>query len=138
MPRSLPALLLPALIVGSSLAACSNPAAEPQPAPPSAAPAPAASTAAPDDPPGTIACGKAVGAVREATLMNPGVITAITAAAGTADAPVADAAQRLSEAYTKAVAAHNKDTEPDAIAAVSAAAAELVAICNDSGLETAG
>jgi hypothetical protein len=91
-----------------------------------------------DEPPGTIACGKAIRAVRDATLMNPGVIADITNAAATADAPVTDAAQRLSEAYDKAVAAHNKDTEPDAIAAVSGAGAELIQICTDSGLETVG
>jgi hypothetical protein len=135
MPRSLPAVLLSVL---TALAGCSEPAQE------QAAPAPtaAATSAAPaspeDEPPGTIACGKAIRAVRDATLMNPGVIADITNAAGTADAPVADAAQRLAEAYDKAVAAHNKDTEPDAIAAVSAAGAELIQICTDSGLETVG
>jgi hypothetical protein len=66
------------------------------------------------------------------------VVTDIADAAGTADAPVADAAQTLATAYTTAVAAHGQATEPDAIAAVSAAAAELVKICSDSGLETVG
>jgi vacuolar-type H+-ATPase subunit H len=70
--------------------------------------------------------------------MNPGVITDITDATRTADAPVADAAQDLSTAYRKAIAAHDTEAEPDAVAAVSAAAAELVKICGDSGLETAG
>jgi hypothetical protein len=70
--------------------------------------------------------------------MNPGVVADITTASGTADAPVADAARALSTAYTRAVAAHGTDAEPDAVAAVSAAAAELVAICGDSGLETVG
>jgi hypothetical protein len=70
--------------------------------------------------------------------MNPGVVTDITAAAATADAPVLEAAQALSAAYTEAVAAHGTDAEPDAIAAVSAAAAELTRICAASGLEVAG
>ena len=132
MPRSLSALLWPVLIAGGLLAGCSHPHTEPTTAATSAAPSP------PGDPSGAVACGKAISAVRAATLMDPGVITDIATAAGPADAPIADAAQRLSKAYTAAVAAHDKDTEPDAIAAVSAAAAELVTICNDSGLETAG
>ncbi|GAA3949805.1 hypothetical protein [Actinoplanes auranticolor] len=144
MPRSLSAFTLCVLIAGSLLAAgtvvgCSSPSAEPVPAPlASPSPAPAASAAPVDEPPGAIACDKAVRAVSEASLMNPGVVADITAASGTADAPVADAAQTLSTAYTRAVAAHGTDAEPDAVAAVSAAAAELVAICGDSGLETVG
>ncbi|MFI7541520.1 hypothetical protein [Actinoplanes sp. NPDC049599] len=134
MLRSPSATLLVALLTAALLTGCSDPATQ---QPPTAALSAAPATSA-DDPPGAIACGKAIRAVREATLMNPGIITDITNAAATADAPVADAAARLSTAYTDAVAAHNKNTEPDAIAAVSAAAAELVEICNDSGLETAG
>jgi hypothetical protein len=87
---------------------------------------------------GTIACGKAARALNDGTLMHPGVITDITRASGTADAPVADAANHLSEAYTEAVGAHGTDAEPDAVAAVSRAAAELIKICRDSGLETVG
>jgi hypothetical protein len=148
MPRSLPAfarsvLIAGALVGGSMIAACSRSAPEPSSPPPaeasSASTGPAEASSAPvDEPPGVIACGKAVRAVSEASLMNPGVVADITAASATADAPVADAAQALSAAYTKAVAAHDTDAEPDAVAAVSAAAAELVKICGDSGLETAG
>jgi hypothetical protein len=138
MPRSLAAILLSAVIAGSTLTGCIDPAE----APAAGRPPTGASSAAPpppaDEPPGTIACGKAVRAVRDATLMNPTVVTDITSAAGTADAPVTDAAQRLSAAYEAALAAHNKDTEPDAIAAVSGAAAELLTICSDSGLGTVG
>jgi hypothetical protein len=144
--RSLSAFPLSVLIAGSLLAAgtvvgCSSPSARPASAPPaspSPSRAPAASAAPVDEPPGAIACDKAVRAVSDASLMNPGVIADITTASGTADAPVADAAQVLSTAYTRAVAAHGTDAEPDAVAAVSAAAAELVAICGDSGLETVG
>ena len=134
MPRLLSALSVSVLLAGSVTSGCSE-------ATPAPAPKPAASSlaAAPvDEPPGTVACGKAVDAVRDATLMNPGVITDITTASETADAPVADAAQTLAQAYTKAVEAHGTEEEPDAVATVSAAAAELVKICGDSGLETAG
>jgi hypothetical protein len=130
----LPVVLGGCLLVG---AGCADPSEAPAiPSPPSAATS--ASLAPADDPPGALACGEAVRAVRDATLMNPGVITDITNAAGTADAPIAAAALRLSAAYTVALAAHDKDTEPDAIAAVSGAAAELVELCSDSGLQTAG
>jgi len=146
MPRSLPAFARSVLIFGSlvgvsMIAACSSPSSEPASAPPakaSSAPVTGASALPVDEPPGAIACGKATRAVSDASLMNPGVVADITAASGTADAPVADAAQALSAAYTKAVAAHDTDAEPDAVAAVSAAAAELVKICGDSGLETVG
>jgi len=155
--------MLSVLIAGSTVAGCSDPSPEPATSPTAAAPGapnteqpgasavldngpsgapdsgpPGAAAAQVDEPPGVIACGKAVRAVRDATLMNPGVIADITAATGTADAPVADAAQNLSAAYRTAVAAHDTDAEPDAVAAVSAAAAELVKICDDSGLGTAG
>lgn len=70
--------------------------------------------------------------------MEAGVINAIVAAGATADAPVADAAGRLSTAYTKALAAEGKDDEPDAIAAVSAAGADMSGVCDDSGLESVG
>jgi hypothetical protein len=134
-----PRPLLVLLIAASVVAGCSGPGESDTPA---SAPQAAVTSSAPaapvDEPPGAIACGKAVDAVREATLMLPGVVTDIAGAAGTADAPVADAAQMLSQAYTEAVAAHGTDDEPDAVAAVSEAAAELVAICADSGLETVG
>ncbi len=136
MPRPLPALLSCVVIAGVLLSGCSDATNEPAPAPPSSAPS--ASPTPLDEPPGTIACGKAVRAVRDASLMNPGVVSDIAGSSGTADAPVADAAQALSQAYTKAIAAQGTEEEPDAVAAVSAAAAELVKICGDSGLETAG
>jgi hypothetical protein len=135
MPRS-SALLLSVLIAGSMAACSSDTPTDPAPAPTTAPPT--ASVAPIDEPPGTIACGKAVRALRDATLMNPGVITDITNAAVTADAPVAEAAQTLSAAYAKAITAHGTPTEPDAVAAVSGAAAELAKTCSDSGLETVG
>jgi len=134
----LPAVVPSVLIAGFVAAGCSAagrgtpvPAPAPVVAPPSVS-APA------DDPPGAMTCGRVVRAVRDATLMVPGVVTDVVQASDTADAPVADAAQRLSMRYTAAVAAHGTDGEPDAIAAVSEAAAEMVGVCADSGLETAG
>ncbi|MFI7598905.1 hypothetical protein [Actinoplanes sp. NPDC049681] len=103
----------------------------------SLAPSPA-SLAPADEPPGTIACGRIAEAVKAGTLMQPGVITGVNASTATADAPVADAAARLQQAYEKAVKAQGSDDEPDLVAAVSAAAAEMVSVCTDSGLETAG
>ena len=131
------------------LAGCSAPAEAPKTAPaPSAgasAGAPAgASAGAPagasavDEPPGTLACHKIGEAARAGSLMQPGVVTDVTRSTATADAPVADAAGRLQEAYERAVRAQGSENEPDLVAAVSAAAAEMVSVCADSGLETAG
>jgi hypothetical protein len=141
MSRSLSVLPLSAVIIAIMIPGCSSPADDP---PATTAPASvradhsSADHSSADDLPGTVACGKAARALSDGTLMNPGVITDITHAAGTADAPVADAADHLSEAYTEAVGAHGTDAEPDAVAAVSRAAAELIKICRDSGLETVG
>jgi uncharacterized lipoprotein YmbA len=116
------------------LSGCSSPEA--------AAPAPTVvvspSDPAADEPPGTITCGHVIEAVRDGTLMSDGVIVQITATSTTADAPVADAARRLSESYQAALAAHGAADEPDKVAAVSARAAEMVSVCRDSGLETTG
>jgi hypothetical protein len=70
--------------------------------------------------------------------MDPGVIDDIVAASDTADAPVADAAGRLASAYAAAVASKGGAKEPDAVAAVSEAAADMSGVCNDSGLDTVG
>lgn len=118
-----------AALFGFLLAGCST-----------AAP-PSASTASPavvDNPPGTLACATLQTAVREATLMRPGVVDTIVRSSSTADAPVADAAQRLAAAYAAAVKAHGTTGEPDAVAAVSAAGADMTKVCADSGLVTAG
>jgi len=144
MARRLPAVVPSVLIAGFVAAGCSvddrgTPAPTPAPvvAPPNASGQPNLSAPV-DDPPGAMTCGRVVRAVRDATLMVPGVVTDVVQASDTADAPVADAAQRLSARYTAAVAAHGTDGEPDAVAAVSAAAAEMVDVCADSGLETTG
>jgi hypothetical protein len=79
-----------------------------------------------------------VTAVDDATLMQPGVVDVIARASATADAPVGDAAQRLASAYAAAAAARGTDTEPDAVAAVSAAGADMSQVCADSGLDTVG
>ncbi|WP_306213589.1 hypothetical protein [Actinoplanes sp. RD1] len=91
-----------------------------------------------DEPPGAIACAMAAAASRAGSFMAPGVVVAIQRASGTADAPVADAAGRLTTAYNAAAGAVGAEDEPDKVAAVSAAAAELVGVCGDSGLETVG
>jgi phage terminase large subunit-like protein len=91
-----------------------------------------------DDPPGSFACALLAEAVADASLMDEGVAAGIMRASATADAPVADAAERLLDAYTGAVAARSSDAEPDAVAAVSAAAADMSGVCSDSGLSTTG
>ena len=99
---------------------------------------PSADPSATEDIPGTLACGTLAAAINDATVMNPGVVDAIVAASGTADAPIADAADRLRTAYTAAAAVTGTDDEPDAVAKVSAAAAEMSEICGESGLDTVG
>jgi len=133
MTRSLPvcAVLVVALVAGCS----DSPAVPATTAAP--APTPSASAVA-EDLPGATACGKVSAATRDGTLMQPGVVTDVNRATATADAPVADAAARLQEAYERAVRARGSEDEPDLVAAVSAAAAEMVSVCDDSGLETAG
>ncbi|OJF10388.1 hypothetical protein EDD30_2587 [Couchioplanes caeruleus] len=125
------ALLLLAVIAG-----CTEPAGAPAPAPATAAPP--STPAVADEPPGALACGKIGEAVREGSLMQPGVITGVSASTATADAPVADAAARLQQAYEQAVKAQGAEEEPDLVAAVSGAAAEMVAVCSDSGLSSGG
>lgn len=70
--------------------------------------------------------------------MQPGVITGVAASTVTADAPVADAATRLQQAYEQAVKAQGSEEEPDLVAGVSAAAAEMVSVCTDSDLASVG
>ena len=121
-----------AVLVAALVTGCSDPGEAPTPP----APAPSASAAV-DDPPGAIACGKVGAAARAGTLMQPGVVADVSRATG-ADAPVADAAARLQQAYERAAGAQGAEDEPDLVAAVSAAAAEMVSVCADSGLESAG
>jgi hypothetical protein len=97
---------------------------------------PSASTALVDDPPGLITCGQVVAALRDGTLMDPGVVDRIAAAGSTADAPVADAASALAGAYAAALTEAGRPGEPDAVAAVSAAAADMSGVCADSGLDS--
>ncbi len=120
------------------LSSCSGDA-EPTAPPPSAVAAPVpADPSATEDVPGTLACRTLISAVREGTLMSPGVVDEVTRAGTTADAPIADSAQRLAAAYAKAVSARGTENEPDAVAAVSAAGSEMSTVCGESGLETAG
>lgn len=116
------------------LAACSHEA------PTGTAPAPsvAISSGAVDEPPGIKACTLLADAIARSTLMNAEVIDGIVAASTTANASVAGAARRLGEAYGKAIDAKGTEEEPDRIAGVSAAAADMSTICADSGLRSVG
>jgi hypothetical protein len=111
---------------------------------PAAGPSTVPSAIVPDDPsatedvPGTLACRTLIVAVREGTLMAPGVVDGIVQASSTADAPIAESAQRLAAAYAGAVSAAGTESEPDAVAAVSAAGVEMSTVCDESGLETVG
>jgi hypothetical protein len=130
--------------LGFVLSGCSNadtPAATTPVVPSPAAVSPSVALSAGgvvDDPPGSLACALLADAVADASLMDDGVAAGIVRASATADAPVADAAERLAEAYTEAVAAHSTEAEPDAVAAVSAAAADMSGVCSDSGLSATG
>ncbi len=110
-------------------------AASPSPTLPAPVPADPSAT---EDVPGTLACQALITAVRDGTLMSPGVVDGIVRAGTTADAPIADAAQRLAAAYAAAVSARGTDGEPDAVAAVSAAGVDMTTVCDESGLETVG
>ncbi len=102
------------------------------------APFPSPSMAPIDEPPGSNTCGLLVTAINGATLMQPGVVDAIVDASGTADAPLADAARRLSTAYLAATAASTGPDQPDKVAAVSKAGSDMVVVCDESGLATVG
>ena len=117
--------------------ACSAPE-PPVPESPAGAAAQGTTGTLTDDPPGLLACKSLANAVRAATLMNPGVIDGIVRLSGTADAPVADAAQRLASAYAAAINARGTDAEPDTVAGVSVAGADMTKVCDDSGLATVG
>jgi hypothetical protein len=141
MCRSLPAgSLALALLAGASaaLAGCSTPPMVSPSVSPAPAPAGNDGLAAVDEPPGTNTCHQLRVAVTDATLMVPGVVDSIVQASSAADAPVADAAQRMAAAYAAAVTAKGSDSEPDAVAAVSAAGATMSGVCDDSGLDTVG
>ena len=115
--------------------------------PPRATPVPPATSAvapsavapsAVDDPPGALTCAALATAIARSSLMTPGVVDEVVKAAATADAPVADAAERLGVAYARAVSAAGTEQEPDAVAAVGAAASDMSGVCSDSGLRTVG
>jgi hypothetical protein len=123
-------------VVGTSCGRSATPAA-----PAATGPASISAAGSPDpadDPPGSLACAALRQAETKSTLMDAGVVDAIVRASRTADAPVSDAAERLAAAYASAVAAHGLDGEPDAIAAVSVAGADMTQVCGDSGLDTVG
>jgi hypothetical protein len=132
----LPALLALSACTFVLVGGCSRDAPQ-RPAVTASAPIPADPSAT-EDVPGEVACRALAAAVRDATLMNPGVADAIVSAAGTADAPIADSGRRLAAAYAAAAAARGTDGEPDAVAAVSAAGAEMARVCDESGLDTVG
>jgi len=129
MPRFL-TLAVAVLLVGG----CSD-----TPETPGPTPAPSISvSAAEEDPPGAQACAALAQAIDDSSLMTAGVVDGIARASGTADAPVADAAERLLIAYGKAVSSAGTEGEPDAVAAVGAAASDMSSVCSDSGLRTVG
>jgi hypothetical protein len=90
------------------------------------------------DPPGSAGCARLAVAVEAGSLMDAGVVDGIVDVSRTADAPLADAAERLEVAYRAAAAANGKSDEPDKVAAVSAAASDMSGVCADSGLQTVG
>ena len=133
MPRKVTLAVL--LVAAAVLGGCSPDAPDaPAGTPTGAGGSPTVSATVADDPPGMITCRRLATAVSGGTLMDAGVIDAILTAADTADAPVADAAVRLSEAYAAARTAAGTAAEPDAVAAVSAAAVDMSNVCADSGL----
>ncbi|HEX5198860.1 MAG TPA: hypothetical protein VFW27_02870 [Actinoplanes sp.] len=91
-----------------------------------------------DDPPGSLACARLAAAMDAGSFLTAGVVDEIVTASADADAPLADAAARLGDAYRAAVAAHDKADEPDKVAAVGAAASDMSDVCRASGLQTAG
>ncbi|MDY7084347.1 MAG: hypothetical protein SYR96_04515 [Actinomycetota bacterium] len=128
--RQIPAAVLAVLLVGG----CGSGDEKPRIAPsPSVEVSPAE-----DEPPGALACAALDQAMDDASLMQAGVVDTIVKASATADAPVADAAERLRTAYGKAVSSAGTESEPDAVAAVGAAASDMSSVCSDSGLRTVG
>jgi len=129
-------VLSPVLALVMLAGGCSREAPE---TPEATASAPiSADPSATEDVPGEVACRALVAAVRDATLMNPGIVDAIAAASVTADAPIADAGRRLADAFRAATASRGTDSEPDAVAAVSAAGADMSRVCQESGLDAVG
>jgi hypothetical protein len=125
------------VIVLAALSGCGgDPPQEVAPSP--RAGAESSSAAAVDDPPGTLACAALATAIAQSSLMTPGVVDEVVRSSVTADAPVADAAERLGAAYTQAVSAAGTEREPDAVAAAVAAASDMSSVCSDSGLQTVG
>src|SRR5690242_19819826 len=119
------------LVVGLScllLAGCGGGGRPSMPEPSGSLPSVIDSSAA-DNPPGSIACARLAAAVAAGSFMTPGVVDGIVATSATADAPLADAAHRIVDAYAAAIAASNKADEPDKIAAVGAAASDMSGVC---------
>ncbi|WP_433375854.1 hypothetical protein ACQPZX_06740 [Actinoplanes sp. CA-142083] len=90
------------------------------------------------DPPGSLACARLSAAMDAGSFLTAGVVDEIVAGTADADAPLADAAGRLGDAYRAAIAASGKADEPDKVAAVGAAASDMSDVCVASGLRTAG
>lgn len=137
VPRSRSAFLLLMLLLVFGGGCSGNDDGQPAPAIPPVTAAPE-DLRATDDQPGLRACEALSAAVQDGTLMEPEVVATIVTSAGSADGPVADAAQRLGAAHTSATAAQGTGGEPDAVAAVSAAGAEMLQVCDESGLQTVG
>ncbi|HET6478561.1 MAG TPA: hypothetical protein VFG35_00765 [Actinoplanes sp.] len=124
-----------ALITALLLTGCGTPEQAVTPAPTASSMSVSASV---DDPPGSLTCTALAATIADGTLMTPGVVDDVVRAGTTADAPVADAAERLAAAYAAAISAAGSEQEPDAVAAVVAAASDMSSVCSDSGLRTVG
>ena len=138
VPSSLAAIAFAAAVLLTGCSAENNAAPPVTTVTPVSSPSVAASGPDADDPPGAVICRQLAQAITAGTLMDPGVADGIAQVASGADAPIADSAERLVTAYRKAVSEKGTDDEPDAVAAVSAAGADLAAVCADSGLDTVG
>ena len=111
----------------------------PKQTPPAAAtPAVVDGSSSMNDGPGEITCEELATAVEYGTLMEAGVVDTIVTSAKAADAPIADGAAKLGTAYRTATESHGTEEEPDAIAAVSAAGATLMAVCDESAPDSVG
>jgi hypothetical protein len=134
--RSQSVVLAPILVLALGTG-CSGDGGPPTPTP-AVTPPVTADPQATDDQAGMLACDALSASMVNGTLMEPGVADSIVTSAGSADGPIADAAQRLRAAYNSAIAARGTGGEPDAVAAVSVAGSDMLNVCDDSGLRTVG
>jgi hypothetical protein len=137
MLRSLSVVAL-SLLVGTALAGCGDDTPVATPTTPAPQISAFVSVGPTEARPGSAACALLVQAIEDATLMQPGVADAVVAASQSGDEDVAAEGRRLGAAYAAAISSRGTDGEPDAVAAVSAAGADMRALCVRAGLATAG